>query len=116
MAEMGKEMMKAGLIEEVISDGLEDVTQVDTTDDEVNFELEKIMNDVALSTATAAAAGGAYVPTKSNIAVSTPIRTEVASTASPGMFLLHSCILTHSFIHSLDDEVYQQMKARLDGL
>jgi charged multivesicular body protein 3 len=43
MAEMGKEMMKAGLIEEIISDGLEDATEVDTTDEEVNLELEKIM-------------------------------------------------------------------------
>ncbi len=94
MAEMGKEMMKAGLIEEVISDGLEDITEVDTSDEEVNLELEKIMSDVALST-TMTAAGGAYVPTKSNITVSTPVRTEeVASTASPGMFL------TYLFIHS----------------
>lgn len=116
MAEMGKEMMKAGLIEEIISDGLEDATEVDTTDEEVNLELEKIMNDVALSTTTATA-GGAYVPTKSNIAVSTPIRTEeTAATVSPGILITYTHPPTDSSIHSLDDELYQQMKARLDGL
>ena len=105
MAEMGKEMMKAGLIEEIISDGMTDIAEVDTSDEEVNLELEKIMNDVALST-TMTAAGGAYVPVRSNIAASTPVRTgEVASTASPGMLLTHSLI--RSFTQSL---THQMMK------
>ncbi|KRZ54618.1 Charged multivesicular body protein 3, partial [Trichinella nativa] len=48
MRNLSKEMMKAGIIEEIMEEAIDNATQSETDDDDIQAEIEKIVNEVTL--------------------------------------------------------------------
>lgn len=92
MQDLSKEMMKTGIIGEMLDEAVEDAIDEEPIDDEVQKEVDKVMAELNVGTNTKLS----EAPTAG------PIRVEAEANSST--------------VTTEDDEYYTKMKRRLEGL